>query len=348
MYNYPGNIHIHSTYSDGSGSIDQVAEAASAAGLKFIIISDHETLAGLPEESIRCGVVVLVGMEINRRHSHYLALDLERPVPSDEDNPQRVIDLVNEAGGFGFISHPFEKGSPYLEKGKAYPWKTWPMFRFSGLELWNYTSHWRGRDPSALKTLYRFFFNRKSAMDSPPPELLELWDCYTSAGHRLTAIGSSDAHATLYKIGFIKVPVFTYRYIFSTINTYITLTEKISADFGTAKKQINGALKEGRCYIAFESLAPGRDFTFYAEDGKNNFLMGSRLSFQAGINLHLKTPPVRSLMRLVKNGRVEKAVADNDLVYSPTGPGVYRVEVYFKPRFGRPRPWIYSNPIYIL
>ncbi len=347
MYNYPGNIHIHSTYSDGSGHIEDIAEAASAAGLNYIIISDHETMAGLPEEGIRHGVITLVGMEINRRHSHYLALDLDQPVESDEEDPQRVIDRVNQMGGFGFIAHPFEKGSPYIEKGKAYPWYNWPVFRFSGLELWNYTSHWRGRDPSALKTLYRFFFNRKAAMDGPSRELIELWDCYTAAGHRVTAIGSSDAHATLYKIGFIKVPVFTYRYIFSTLNTYITLPEKISGDFSTAKKQVTGALRNGNCYLSFDSLYPGRDFYFYAENGKLVTFMGEYLEYEKGINLHLKAPANHALLRLIVNGRVEREVEGQELLHSAVVPGAYRSEVYYKPRFGRARPWIYSNPIYL-
>ncbi len=349
MYNYPGNIHIHSNYSDGSGSVEQIAESASAAGLMFVVISDHETLAGLPEESIRHGVVILVGVELNRLHSHYLALDLTQLIEPDEDNPQRVIDRVNEAGGFGFIAHPFEKGSPYLEKGKAYPWKTWPVFRFNGLELWNYTSHWRGRHPSALKTLYWFFFNRKAAMDNPPRELIELWDCYTSAGHRVTAIGSSDAHASIYNLGFIKIPIFTYRYIFSTLNTYITLPEKISNNYQTAKRQVVDALINGHCYLSFDSLAPGGGFSFYAEDSRDVYFMGSALQYRQGITLHLNAPRKNnSILRLLKHGRVIRTAEETSLAFSPGGPGVYRVEVYYKTRFGRPRPWIYSNPIYIV
>lgn len=347
MYNYPGNIHIHSNYSDGSGSIEDIVEAASDASLKYIIIADHETLAGLPEESVRRGVVILVGMEINRHHSHYLALGLKKPVASDEDNPQSIIDQVNDEGGFGFIAHPFERGSRYIEKGKAYPWKTWPVFRFSGFELWNYTSHWRGRHPSALITLYWFFFNRKAAMDSPSRDLLRLWDCYTYAGHRVSVIGSSDAHATLYKLGFIRLPVFTYRYIFSTINTYVTLPEKMGADFATAKKQITGALRKGQCYLSFDSLAPGHEFYFYAENNGVVNLAGSELALQQGVTLHIKPPRKKSLLRLIKNGRLEKVIAGDELIYIPTSPGVYRAEVYFKPRLGRSRPWIYSNPIYI-
>jgi len=38
---YAGNLHIHSVYSDGSGRHAEIAEAAAAAGLNFVIVTDH-------------------------------------------------------------------------------------------------------------------------------------------------------------------------------------------------------------------------------------------------------------------------------------------------------------------
>ncbi|HSR39182.1 MAG TPA: DNA polymerase/3'-5' exonuclease PolX, partial [Phnomibacter sp.] len=52
-----GIIHTHSTWSDGSHSIEQMATAAKAAGLDYLVISDHSRSAtyanGLSEERIR-------------------------------------------------------------------------------------------------------------------------------------------------------------------------------------------------------------------------------------------------------------------------------------------------------
>ena len=347
MYNYAGNIHIHSRYSDGSGDFDYIAREAASAGLYYVIITDHETLEGLPEEAVQEGVVVLVGAEINRKHSHYLALDLKRLVDSDEENPQNVIDRVKDNRGFGFLAHPFEKGHPYIENGKAYPWRHWPVFNFDGLELWNYTSHWRGRDPSPVKTLYWFFFNRKAAMDGPPPEALQLWDCYLKKGYRLTAIGSSDAHATIYVLGLFKIPVFSYRHIFKTINTYIVLKEKLSDKFTTAKRQIYEALRSGNCYLSFDSLCPGGQFHYYADTGKAKIIMGEEISGDHDATLKVKVPGKKPLVRLIRNGELVLQEQTRELAYKPLKPGAYRVEVYYCPRFGRPRPWIYSNPIYL-
>ncbi len=346
MHTYPGNIHIHSLYSDGSGSISEILADAAAAGLSYVVISDHETLAGLPQEATYDGVTLLVGSEINRLHSHYLALDINCPVEPNEDNPQLVIDRVRDAGGLGFIAHPFEKGSPYIEKGKAYPWIQWPVFGFNGIEIWNYSSHWRGRHPSLFRTLYFFLINRKGAMDSPPREVLRLWDCYNLHGHRITGIGSSDAHAFPYNLGLCKVKVFPYRYTFGTINTYIVLESELSREHNTAKKQIIDALRDGRCYVSFDSLHPGSDFSYYAAAGEETVPMGAETFFRRGINLHVKAPFKRSLIRLIRDGKLAGQEEGQELIISPPGPGIYRIEVYYRPRLGRPRPWIYSNPIY--
>jgi len=347
MYTYPGNIHIHSAYSDGSGSFEEIAADAAAAGLSYVIIADHETLAGLPEEGMNHGVAVLVGNELNRKNNHYLVLNLNKYFPGNEEDPQELIDRVARSGGLGFLAHPFEKGSPYIEKGKAQPWVVWPVFRFHGMEIWNYTSHWRGFHPSPFKTLYHFFFDRKGAMSGPPPELLALWDCYNNSGHRVVGIGSSDAHAFPYKLGPFSIVIFPYRYLFKTINTYIVLETDLSSEFVTARSQILGALKAGRCYSCFDSLHSGKEFRFYAGSQDDPVMMGDTASYVKGLQLNIAVPSERSITRLVRNGRVINEFRKKIIVLDPPGPGVYRVEVLYRRRFHHPRPWIYSNPIFL-
>ncbi len=347
MYTYPGNIHIHSTYSDGSSNIAAIANEAAKAGLRFVVITDHETLDGLKEEGFTCGVAVMVGMEINRLHSHYLALNIQKTIRPNTLNPQEVIDSVRHAGGFGIIAHPFDKGSRYIEKGKAYPWKYWPVFGFDGLEIWNYSSYWRGLHPSIFKTLYWFFFNRPAAMAGPSPEALRMWDCYNLYGHRIVAVGGSDAHATRHRVGFLTVTIFTYRYIFSTINTYIVTAARLSDNYDLAAKQILSALKAGSCYISFDSLNPGSGFSFQALGRDIIAPMGGSVPLEAGLILLIKSPPGRPHIRLIHNGNVIATNNSASLEYHVKESGLYRVELYHRPLIGKPRPWIYSNPIYV-
>lgn len=169
MFTYAGNIHIHSSYSDGSGSIEEIAKAAAKAGLDYIVITDHETMLGRREEGRYGKVVVLVGVELNRRANHYLALNLDRVVAGDEEDPQQMIDQVARRGGFGFLAHPFERGSPFIGRGAAFPWDRWPVFRFQGIELWNYSSQWRGSCQSLPRALFHYFFNRNAPFRQGPP-----------------------------------------------------------------------------------------------------------------------------------------------------------------------------------
>lgn len=350
IYTYPGNIHIHTLHSDGTGTVREIAAHAAAAGLRYIIITDHRTLAGLPEEGIHHGVVVLVGAELNRESHHYLALGLERIVPGNEADPQEMVDRVDRAGALGFMAHPFEKGSPYIDGGKAYPWVRFPTAGFTGLEIWNYSSHWRGRADSIPRTLYWFFFNRKAALDRPPPEVLALWDEYTGGGLRVTAIGSSDAHATGIRVAGIPVVIFPYPFLFRAINTHLCMRERMSDNFMEAKEQIYGALREGRCYVSLDQLHPPAGFSFAAyRDGSAapEALMGETLSWREGLYLAVRCPLRRSEIRIIGNGSLVSGHSGPELRYPLPGPGVYRAEVHYRPRLGKARPWIYANPIYV-
>lgn len=349
FFNYAGNIHIHTLHSDGTGTIAGIAAHAAAAGLHYIIVTDHETLAGLPEEGIHHGVAVLVGVELNRESHHYLALGLERLVAGNEADPQEMVDRVRRAGALGFMAHPFEKGSPYIDRGKTYPWIRFPERGFTGMEIWNYSSHWRGRATSIPRTLYWYFFNRKAAVDRPPPEALALWDDYTNRGLRVTGIGSSDAHATRIRAAFIPVEIFPYRFLFRAINTYICLREKMSSNFVEAKRQIYSALREGRCYLSFDQLHPGRDFSFTAfrESSGTAAVMGEETPWQEDLYLAVRCPARRSKIRIIKNGQLAGRGNGPEMNYRVSEPGVYRAEAYYRPFWRKARPWIYANPIYV-
>ena len=62
-----GDLHCHSTMSDGSTPVDNVVEYAIQAGLNFISLTDHDTMAGV-ERAVnlgkRKGIRVVPGMEI--------------------------------------------------------------------------------------------------------------------------------------------------------------------------------------------------------------------------------------------------------------------------------------------
>jgi 3',5'-nucleoside bisphosphate phosphatase len=62
------DLHLHSTASDGSVTPEGVVKRAAAAGLRAVALTDHDTLAGLPEAfeaGQRYGVRVIGGCEFS-------------------------------------------------------------------------------------------------------------------------------------------------------------------------------------------------------------------------------------------------------------------------------------------
>ncbi|MBW2092363.1 MAG: PHP domain-containing protein, partial [Deltaproteobacteria bacterium] len=144
-YEYVANLHVHTTFSDGLGTIEEVISAAQKAGLDLLLINDHDTLAALEQgfEGYHGKVLVLVGLEFSGPHNHYLAYGLKEVPQHDWQIPQAFIEKTRSAGGIGFLAHPFEKGSPLSEGGKAFTWQDWSVNGFDGICLWNYSSIWK-------------------------------------------------------------------------------------------------------------------------------------------------------------------------------------------------------------
>ena len=62
------DLHIHSTMSDGSCSIEEVIQLAKEKGLTHIAITNHDTVKGLKEAielGKKYGVEVIPGVEIS-------------------------------------------------------------------------------------------------------------------------------------------------------------------------------------------------------------------------------------------------------------------------------------------
>ena len=82
------DLHTHSTASDGVLPPAAVVEAAHAAGLAAMALTDHDSVAGLTEARVagaRLGIRVVAGAELSahldREEIHLLALHLDRLDP---------------------------------------------------------------------------------------------------------------------------------------------------------------------------------------------------------------------------------------------------------------------------
>jgi len=346
-FEYIGNLHIHSIYSDGGWNIPKIAQSAAAAGLDFICLNDHDFMMDhlhLEEEGFYGQVLVLAGLEIGERYHHYLSYNLKKMIKNDPLHPQEVIDQVNDQGGLGFLAHPFEKGMPFRENSVAYTWNDLSVDGYTGICIWNFMSRWKERIKTVFHGLYMLAF-KSQTLKPPDRETLAFWDKMCQR-KRVTAIGGSDAHGTPFRLGFLNFTPISYDYLLNTINVHILLKERMPKNIEDAKKAIYGAMREGRLYISHDRICSGRGFKFTFVSRKGlELIMGEEADFEDGeLNIIL---PREGDIRLFKDGALIERYGGRGASYPVLERGVYRVEVYRRvPLFGL-RPWIFSNPIYL-
>ncbi len=347
-YEYVGNIHIHSNLSDGKGSYTQIAYQASKAGIDFVCFNDHAHMLdsySLDEEGIYDNFTLIIGMEIGRKDHHYLAYNLKEIPDLENASPQEVIDRVNEHGGFGFLAHPFEKGMRFIEKSVTYRWHDLTVDGFTGICIWNFSSRWK----EGVKTIFHGAFHlifKVQALKGPSKETLSFWDNLCQK-RKVVAIGGSDAHGTMIKLGFIKAIFLPYDFLLNSINIHVFLKKKIFKDFKAAKDDIYEAMKSGRLFIANDRLssAKGFKYCFLSDDGSDLF-MGEEDNFSSSGNMLVELPS-KGEIRLIRNGEAIGSHRGMEAVFPVLKNGVYRVEVYKYVQLFGWRPWIFTNPIYL-
>lgn len=347
MHEYIGAVHIHSTYSDGTGEIPDIARAAAEVGLDFLMLSDHNSLRAKKDghEGWADGVALLIGYEINDRddRNHYLAFGLDKEVgvriPARE-----YVRRVHEQGGIGFIAHPDEKRGSMPEH-PPYPWTDWDAEDFTGIEIWNHMSEWM--EGLTEENKFQRFIHPLRSITAPPPETLARWDAL-SRRRRVVGIGGTDAHAHKADVmGFFDVEVFPYKVMFKSVHTHVLLDAPLrkgeEAHFEEDKWRIYDALRHGRCFVANSYHADPRGFAFYATSATESWQQGDAVLFpgEGKLALHVELPaPAR--IRLLRNGECVREMEGRELTQPVHAAGAWRVEAWLEDK-----GWIFSNHIRI-
>ncbi|HOQ08739.1 MAG TPA: CehA/McbA family metallohydrolase [Syntrophomonadaceae bacterium] len=347
MYEYTGNIHMHSTFSDGALTIPEIAALGNKQGLNFLIVTDHQTLAGLDQgqEWYYGQTLVLVGMEVNEHSHHYLALDVRTVVPDNESNPQKVIDAVNQQQGIGIIAHPIETGSKYYHNGLTFLWTDWSVQDFQGIEIWNHLSRWRDELTGIFRGLLLILKPSLALHKGPYRETLKILDHYQGQGQRVFAYGGSDAHGIRFKLPLTSIEIGSYEQGFRSINMHILTDQPLQNNLEHDRQLIYQALAQGNSWVACDYYRNSRGFRFEAQSPRGKWGMGSTISWHRGIDLLVKTPyPAR--VSMLRNGEIWASSQGKKHRFSVNRSGVYRVEAEHRRGWGW-QPWIFSNPIWI-
>ena len=343
---YTGAIHVHSTYSDGGGTVSDIVQAGRDAGLDFVVLTDHGTLQPRVDghQGYHEGLLLLVGEEVNTSAGHLLSLGTDSHV--DQQGPlglPALIEAISDAGGISIAAHP---------TGRR-PWTDWTLEKMDGLELLNADSAWRDDDVVELARALVFLpfmpdgvFN--SLIDRPD-EAIRIW-MRRAQRQQVTVIGSVDAHERVPLWGERYVAFPSYERLFGLIRTYVITGTEVTGDADVDEAILLNAVRRGSCYVVLEGYEPAPGFSFDLTMGADTLFMGSRIEFQNGGRLHVAAPssgPVRIM--LYRNGVPLVETEGHDLFVEVPGPGVYHTEVYqMRNRFlrgDRPRIWIISNAI---
>jgi hypothetical protein len=343
-----GAFHIHTTHSDGALDRQQIALAASQAGMHFAIFTDHGdgTRPPHPPEYLH-GVLCVDGVEVSTNQGHYVALGLPvAPYPLGGD-ADAVAEDVTRLGGFGIAAHPFSR-RPELA------WQDWNV-PVDGIEWLNADSEWRDESKPALTRALLGYLTRPegalaSLLDRPDAALAKLDEL--AARRHVVAVAGHDAHG-----GFgeedgargrrLHLP--SYEAAFRTFSVNVQVNEALKGRAVEDARGVLEAIRRGRVFTAVDAIASPAALDFRATDGSATAVAGDVLPDNGHDVRFLARAamPTGASLVLLHDGVVVSESPSNTLEYSTRAPGSYRVEVRVAGAPGTPPiPWIVSSPIF--
>lgn len=353
LFEYTGNLHVHTPYSDGIAYHAEIAEAALLAELDFVVFTDHNLLLcgieGYYGDEDRGYVLLLAGEEVHDRTrnpqcNHMLVYGAEQEVSAHAQNLSTLIRTVSQAGGLTFIAHPNDRPVNWLGE-PAIPWLDRHVEGFTGLEIWNYMSRFKDYIQSRQEAV-RNVFRPEDVMIGPRLRTLALWDQLLSMGRQVVGIGGADAHGTLYKVGPLSHTIFPYDFLFSCVNTHILTKFPLTGDSRHDKSLLYQALRQGRAFIGYDIPGSTKGFRYSAQGQNTSAIMGEHIRLGHGVTLQVLAPS-RAHIKIIRYGEV---VAEDtnveSMIHVVRNEGAYRAELW-REYHGIERAWILSNPIYV-
>ena len=344
-----GAFHVHTTRSDGVSDKATVASAARAAGLNFVIFTDHGdgTRPADGPEYID-GVLCVDGVEISTDGGHYIALGAgPSSYPLGGDSAGVVADVAR-LGGFGVAAHP---GSPRPELA----WSDWSA-PIDGLEWLNADSEWRDERRWAIARAFAAYPLRPPAalasLLERPDATLKQWDSLASRA-RVVGLAGLDAHGGIgnrledsSRRRSIGVP--SYAASFRTFSTRVELDRAFTGDPRTDGDVLLEKLRSGRTYSEIDALASGASLQFSAQAGDEIVGQGSVLRGAGAATFRVRAAQVVGASTVAfRNGAEVSRVVGTSLDFQSAEPGAFRIEIHVAGAPGTPPvPWIVSNPIF--
>jgi hypothetical protein len=165
---YRGDLHTHTVHSDGKLTVAELVEAARAAGLEFIAITDHNNTTHQADGFRDPALLTIVGEEITTPGGHANAWGL---------------------GPRDFVDFRVRPGDPWIEELARGVAATGAVLSLNHPTAQCAQCGWEHAVPAAASAIEIW-----NGWSGPQEAAVALWDRLLRSGRRLTAVGSSDFH----------------------------------------------------------------------------------------------------------------------------------------------------------
>lgn len=252
---YRGDLHLHTVHSDGRRRPEELVADVRAAGLDFMVSTEHNTSAasGVWGHHVPEDLLVIDGEEVTTRNGHLVVAGLDPGAWIDWRFRARdgflpaILRQIHRQGALAIAAHPF---CPFV--GCA--WR----FGFDGLdavEVWN--GPWTPDDEVSLRQWDALLAAAATNGGDKSAEDGRGW-------RFLPAVGGSDAHDHSQTVG---------------LGQTVVLAEDLT------REAVLAGIRAGRCYVA-ESADVEVDFVASAEG--TTVGIGERLSLRSDTNVMIE------------------------------------------------------------
>jgi hypothetical protein len=332
-----GAWHVHTTHSDGRGTLAEVVAAARDAGLQFVVVTDHN-LVTPGEAGWHDGVLVVEAHEASTRWGHVVAPGAPRALDEAERHGHPLA-AIEALGGKAVLAHPFHAERAFTGWGNR-PWH--------GLEVVSNDTAWGevvagrafGRLFTALATLP--FDGAQAVVARVPGVGVELAALDEALGGAPPGPRRPDGRLAPGKVLLCSADAHgypSYRAAFAAFSMHVPVVP--SGDGAADGRAVLDALLDGRAACVFDGVAPAARIAL-APAGDGTLLLS--VSSATG---EAADPAEARLARPGAGGAADATAeaAPGGLRFrcpGGCGPGTYRAEV----RLGG-RPWILTNPVVV-
>ncbi len=162
-----GNLHSHTTVSDGTRPPEEVIADYESRGYDYLAISDHDSFVDPNAYQQRTGMVLVPAVEVTALGPHILHIGTTEIVEPHADR-QGVVNAIGAQGAFAVLNHP-----NWQSHYNHFPQELMEQLQgYAGIEIYN----------GVIERLQGI------------PLATDRWDRLLSQGRQVWGFGTDDSH----------------------------------------------------------------------------------------------------------------------------------------------------------